>query len=668
VTITITDGRPDLAASVGTRSRGRRARGTPLWVIQVYVVLLILIPPTQIFEPLGAAGTPATLIGLVALVHWAVAVLLPDVRLARTVVPVRIVVGLLAATVLLRYAILNVGYVPVDQLLSGDRILLGILSWAGVALLAAEGLENRAEVNRVVRTFVLIVAAMAVVGFLQFRAGIDLASFPRRIPLLHENGDLDAIQNRSGFRRPAGTAGHPIEFGAVIAMALPLALHVARFDATRTRFRRSLPVGLIAIGIPVAVSRSAILGAAVAGFVVFLGLDPRLRPKALMAVAGFVTLVYATTPGLLGTLRSFFLSTGQDGRVNDYGRALAHIRKAPWFGHGPGTFIADSRLNNAFDNILDNQYLGTLIEVGLIGLAVVLAYLLGAAFLGRGARHRSTDPATRDLGQALAAASVAGAVTSYTFDAFSCKMFAGVVPLCLGLAGALWALTREDPSGDADRPPAALTRMRAVAVDPPATIRFAPAEVVPDDRGEIIAAQAGEFDLLAVTAVIDLTDATLPLPDPEAQEPVCLVEPLHEAGPAGTHDLRRVAVAIGSGAAIILLVALPFFVESSDDGQPTPGGIATVPGLGPGNVSSTTLRSTSSKVQPPGPSRAVATTAPEASTTVPGGTVVAPTATTAPPTATTATTATPASTTTTASPETTTTTTTESTTTTTGTP
>ena len=100
-------------------------------------------------------------------------------------------------------------------------------------------------------------------------------------------------------------------------MALPLALHAARFDVTRSRSRRWLPVAMIAIGIPVAVSRSAILGAAVAGFVVFLGLTrgPAQGPDGGRRLPR--RLLCATTPGLLGTLRGFFLSTGSDFRIND---------------------------------------------------------------------------------------------------------------------------------------------------------------------------------------------------------------------------------------------------------------------------------------------------------------------------------------------------------------
>jgi O-antigen ligase len=650
VITTTMDDRSGPIARAGAASGGWRALCTPVGLIQIYVVVLVLIPPTLIIEPLGAAGTPASVVGLVALLFWGVSVVLPEMGLPRTVVPVRVVMGLLVGVVLVRYAALHIGYIPVDELLASDRLVLTVFSWAGVALLAAEGLQNRAEINRVVRTLVVVVAVMALIGLLQFRAGIDLSTWVRRIPGLHENADLDAIQSRSGFRRPAGTAAHPIEFGCVIAMTLPLALHVARFGAVWTRARRWLPLAVIAIGIPVAVSRSAIVGAAVAGLVIFLGLDPRVRPKALVAVAGFVTLIYATTPGLLGTLRGFFLSTGSDSRINDYARSIEIIRQQPWFGHGPGTFIADSRLGGAFDNILDNQYLMTLIELGLVGLAVVLAYLLATAFLARGARHRSTDPATRDLGQALAAASVAAAVTAYTFDAFSFRMFSGFIPACLGVAGALWATTRAgEPSGE-QQGSAARTWPRPERIATPVIGLVAvPADYGAGDEGEAVAERTARVDLAPAITLDDLGDAASALNDPTAEEPVCLEAPPPEAGPVGTHDLRRAGVLIGAGAAIIVLVGLPFLVDESDGGggQVDQMGVVTAPGMMPSDLSATTVKADEARTQPSaGQSRAVDTTAPGTGTTVPGGSAD-PTATTAPPTATTATTATTVSTTTT---------------------
>jgi len=581
--ISIADRRSGTAASAGTGSGRRWAIGAPVWIIQVYVVLLVLIPPTEIIEPLGAAGTPATLVGLVALLLWAVAVLTPGEGLARTVVPVRVVLGILAATVLLRYAFMHVGSVPYATVTSSDVLLIRLFSWAGVALLAAEGLRGRAEIARVLRTLVGVVAVMAVVGFLQFRAGIDLTTVLRRIPGLHENADLVTIQARGAFRRPSGTATHPIEFGCVIAMVLPFALHLARFDITRTRARRWLPVAMIAIGIPVAVSRSAILGAVVAGVVIFLGLEPRLRPKALFSVAVFLTLIYATTPGLLGTLRGFFLSTGSDSRTDDYGPAFAHIRKSPWFGHGPGSFIADSDIGN----VLDNQYLVTLIEMGVIGLAVLLVYLLAAAFLGRGARHRSSDPATRDLGQAFAAASISAAATTYTFDALAFRMFAGIIPLCLGLAGTLWVIMQAGDRSSDDELSGAVAPVQAVGTDAPIALEAAFAGDLPGDEADRVAARIIASDLPAETTIIDLSDTAAARRHPGSEDPLSVpstvdVElaedivdevdepfapaPARESG-AGVHDLRRVAVLICSGAAVIVLLGLPLLIDRSDGGQ-----------------------------------------------------------------------------------------------------
>jgi hypothetical protein len=361
----------------------------------------------------------------------------------------------------------------------------------------------------------------------------------------------------------------------------------------------------------VAVSRSAILGAVVAGVVIFLGLEPRLRPKALMSVAVFLTLIYATTPGLLGTLRGFFLASGSDVRKDDYAPALALVRKAPWFGHGPGSYITNSDIGN----VLDNQYLGTLIEVGVVGLVIVLAYLLAAAFLGRGARHRSSDPATRDLGQALAAASISGAVTSYTFDSLGFKMFAGIIPLCLGIAGALWAMTRLNDRSREEHGSAAVTSVPAFGVGAPVTLHPVPAPDLTGDEAEpVTARRTAELDLPPGTTVIDLSDGA------SARHDRAPDEPLRQDGPpdrdltgdplpdgedldltlkpdsgAGAHDLRRIYRLIGAGAAVIVLLAMPFFVDVSEGGQVAQVGVADVPADALSDPTSTTILNPSVK-------------------------------------------------------------------------
>jgi hypothetical protein len=488
----------------------------------------------------------------------------------------------------------------------------------------------------------------------------------RHIPGLHENADVLTIQDRSGFRRPAGTATHPIEFGCVIAMALPLALHLARFDTARSAVRRWLPMMAIAIGIPVAVSRSAVLGAAVAGLVIFLGLDPKVRPRALVAVSGFLVVIYATTPGLLGTLRGLFLSTGSDSRINDYAPALADIRQSPWFGHGPGTFVADATIGN----VLDNQYLLSLIEIGIVGMAIVLAYLLAASFLGRGARHRSSDPATRDLGQAFAAASLSSAATAYTFDALTFRMFAGVVPLCLGLSGLLWALQRDKDAPVAARPLAqaglapplsasALAPLPAPPVEQvepvepiappvplePAAVEAATAEPAPaagDERPAVPTAVGafgalGDLGDLGEADTVEHDDLLAALDGELAGVPLHTYDGLPLPAPAGeapVHDLRRVAVLIGAGAAVVVLVGLPFIVERDDRGNASVAqvGISAGPGLTSASTSSTTFLGQPSRKAARLRARAArnraarAGAAPVGGTIVPGGTDANPAA------------------------------------------
>jgi hypothetical protein len=512
-----------------SRRSGRSGRGGPVTVLQIYAVVLVVIPPTQIIGPLGAVGTPATVIGLGALVLWALGTLTPHHHLHRTVVPLRVVLGLVIGTILLGYTVLHSRFVPVNELMSSDRMLLQVLSWIGVGMLAAEGLADLGEVYRVLRALTAAVTVMAVVGILQFRFGIDLAELMGQIPGLHQNVSVASIQDRDGFRRPAGTATHPIEFGCVIAMAMPLALHLARFDMVSSRFRRWAPVFVIAMGIPVAVSRSAVLGAVVALVVIIAGLEPKLRPRALGAVAAFVLAIYVTTPGLLGTLRNLFLNAGEDtsvtSRTSDYEIMGEYVRQSPVIGRGPGTFLPTSYL------FLDNQYLLTVVELGLLGLLVMTSYLLAAAFLGRGARHRSEDPAIRDLGQAMAATSLVSAVTAFTFDAFSFLMYAGFVPLALGAAGALWAMTR-------DRVPDARAgdrRTEDVCGGDPGPARHEPRGT--DEQLQWLTSGDAESLGLGATASGG------------------------EAGdrPMGAHDdtpgSRRVVTVVGAGIALVLLLA-----------------------------------------------------------------------------------------------------------------
>lgn len=418
-------------------------------VLSLFVVLLIAIPAQWVVPGMGAAGRPAGLLGLGALVWLGVALLLPGVTVPGQgrPQPLRAALFALAASALVSYAMAFTRFVPGSEARGADRALLLVAAGVGVALLAAEGIDNRRRLDMLLQRFVWVIAVLAAVGLLQFATGWDLARLIR-VPGLVENTEVEFVQLRSNFRRVAGTTLHPIEFGVLMASALPLALHLLLHDAPGRRRRWLLPLALIGMALPAAVSRTGILCGAVVVAVLLPTWPRSLRVTGLVIGAGATVALGAVVRGLIGTIRSLFTNLLQDdsttGRTQDYAVVSRYVGERPLFGRGIGTFLPTEY------TFLDNQYLLSLVETGAVGLvAIVGAFVVGAS-LARGARRRSADPSTRHLGQALAAAILAQMVSFATYDALSFPMATGALFLLLGCSGALWRLVAQEDTRPGD--------------------------------------------------------------------------------------------------------------------------------------------------------------------------------------------------------------------------
>ena len=196
------------------------------------------------------------------------------------------------------------------------------------------------------------------------------------------------------------------------------------------------------MAVPMALSRSAALGATAALVVMFVSWSWRRRHVVLLALPVFLLGMRVVVPGVLGSVWSLFTHLGGDdstrGRTQDYALVGKFIWRHPFFGRGFGTFIPSKYF------VLDNQYLGSIIELGFVGLTVLIVMFVTAFFTARGARRRTSDPDRRDLAQALAA-SIAVAIVSFgTFDALGFPMVAGMLFLVMGCAGAMWRINRAD--------------------------------------------------------------------------------------------------------------------------------------------------------------------------------------------------------------------------------
>lgn len=418
-----------------------QGRGRPDVVVLLtgYLVLLLAIPSRLTFAPLGAAGSPAQLVGLLALAWWIFHQIQRTTPELPGTHPVRRMFIVTACAFLASYIAAMTRTIDATEASSADLAMVAVAAWGGILLLTHDGVASWSRLIVLLRRVTMAGGALATLGVIQFVTG-DLIVDKMSIPGLRANAGLSDLALRNGFNRPAGTALHPIELGAVLAMILPIALTLALRDRDRNAIRRWFPVAAIALATVLSISRSALIASLTALIVLAVSWDRTRRLVGGIVLIGFGAVVFLTVPGLLGSLVGLF--TGIEGdssaqsRSGSYEIAAEFIARAPVLGRGLFTFLPRYR-------ILDNQYLGLLIDVGVVGLICFVGLVAAGVHCARAVRLASADPATQELGQSLVAAIVAGAVGFALFDGFSFPMAVGLFFLLLGSAGAMWRLTRQ---------------------------------------------------------------------------------------------------------------------------------------------------------------------------------------------------------------------------------
>jgi polysaccharide biosynthesis protein PslJ len=291
---------------------------------------------------------------------------------------------------------------------------------------------------------VLVAGAAVVAGFalIEYRTGFN--AFNRLSEILpalelREVLSSEAVA-RGGRLRVYASAQHPIALGAMLMMLLPLALYLARSSGRR---RWWFAAGLLAMGALATLSRTSIVMLLVI-VGVFLWLRPRETKRFWPMLLPALVVVHLALPGTIGTIKeSFFPSGGLiaeqqqgpggrgSGRIADIGPALGEFSERPLLGGGYGTRVVDEGpKTNAL--ILDNQWLGTLLETGLIG-GLAWLWLFVRAVRRFGARAKEDDSARGWLMAAMAASTAAFAVGMATFDAFSFIQVTFLAFILLGL-------------------------------------------------------------------------------------------------------------------------------------------------------------------------------------------------------------------------------------------
>jgi polysaccharide biosynthesis protein PslJ len=304
-------------------------------------------------------------------------------------------------------------------------------------------LRTRESCETALRILVLGGAILAVLAIVERKAGWSpFTDLSRYVPFIQPSEDTTGYVDEFRGIRALGSAEHPIALGALLAMLAPIAAGLA---VVRRQAIWLACLVLIVMGSFASNSRTSVLMlfAWALMFTILRWSDAkRFIPFALVAFA----MIHLVMPGALGTLRSS-LDPGQivaeqssrpdsqlaAGRFADLGPSFEEFRQRPMLGYGFGTRISTGENANA--RLLDNQWLGTLLDTGLVGL-IGFAWLLGRYVVRMWSASLKAGVDGVVLA-ALASAVFAYGVGMFTFDALSFTQVSLVLFVLLAIGSAL---------------------------------------------------------------------------------------------------------------------------------------------------------------------------------------------------------------------------------------
>jgi O-Antigen ligase len=416
--------------------------------LAVLVVVILLIPIRRYSMPgnLPFELEPYRVVVLLLAVGW-IATLLVDrgARVRKTGLEGPLALILFAALTSVAFNHSRVAGLGVTS--DVMKKLSFLVSFLVVLYLITSSIKRIKEIDAVLSVLVGGTAVLAVLTVIEGRTHFNpFNHLSGVIPLLRFNG-LAWSLTHDERARPFASAQSPIALGAVFVIVLPMAIYLAR----KTHQNRWWLAGaLLIFGSFATRSRTSIL-MLLAVVIVYAWLRPRELRRFWPALLPILLVAHIASPGTFKTLKDSFLPKGGlvaqqasgagtygSGRVADLAPSLKEWRNSPIFGEGYGTRVVDqtAKLNA---RILDDEWLGTLLEVGLVG-TFAWAWLF-IRFIRRAGRRAKTDRTPQGwLAVGLTASIVAYAMGMATYDAFSFIQVTFVLFILFGVGSAALAL------------------------------------------------------------------------------------------------------------------------------------------------------------------------------------------------------------------------------------
>jgi hypothetical protein len=330
------------------------------------------------------------------------------------------------------------------------------------------------HVRRFVELLVFCGAIVAVLSIFEAQTGTNVFDkVMGAVPFMHSNvvpDTSDALLYERGDRlRVLGPAEHPIALSAAMAMLLPMGIALGVTGSKRW-WLAVLPLGMATLA---TLSRTGVLMLIAVG-IVFLCLRPSQTIRRWYVIIPLLAACNIVMPHTLGILKSSFFPQGgliaeqkgsegsatAGGRATDFSPVLARVRQQPLFGVGFATTVVPTPgqpppetigvATPPVTRILDNQWLGIVLETGWVGVfAWLWFYGRFIRRLGRFAKRDESDDGWLAVG--IVAAVTANAIGIFTYDgyAFIQATFIMFILIAFGVVLGRGALVRSRPAANA---------------------------------------------------------------------------------------------------------------------------------------------------------------------------------------------------------------------------
>lgn len=407
-------------------------------LLSLMFVLLGVIPAREILPGTTDLGRPSLIVGFLLFFWWVVTRFSPGLAMQGPQ-PIRWAFFGWFAVLMVGYAVGFLRGLTSMEANAADRTMLYFCVFGGAVLTASDGLQNWVRLRSLLKALVGTATFVGAFGVIEYVMNRDL-SYLLLVPGLQEKGWIPTLEDRGAGARVASTTGHYIELAAYLAIVLPFALHFAVFARRpRDRVVAILCSIVIAAGIASTISRTGIVSV----IIMFLALIPvwtwRMRYNIGIVIAGVVMGGVGVKPSLFNTLFHLFDNPTQNSsisvRYERYPMAFKFISERPWLGRGTGTWVPPQY------QVMDNQWLDTLLNNGIVGAVAYAALHITAITLAARALKRSDAPEVRHLCAALISTQFMGLIVAATFDSLAYLTYATTLGLTIGLCGTVWRLT-----------------------------------------------------------------------------------------------------------------------------------------------------------------------------------------------------------------------------------